>query len=391
MLVHRVRGRVRKKTINVLLFFIILHAPFFLEAVQKIDPMKSLLIVDSSVVDSPFTEKGGPWSFSRVFKNVLGEFNNKNVAESLYRFWEQYEINHLNGYTWDARSPGVIIDSWPRIDPENFRSLDVSKSPFRLLSIVFRPDLFTSNSAGELRFVYGAKDPSKELLDITLIFEFELKFTYKMPTIKSWLSAIAKLSQHRFGIDYNIFLESLTDQVLYHQYTSSTFKRLRVNEQLFGNSWDMRDFVYDPILQSFKMIPIASEPDASLNTRGTNTLVQWINQHQESVVNEGLNLPVKFRAGRGYLPDNNYSWFPENPNLRNDVIKSFNMKTCTGCHGAVTETRFMHIEPRFKGEQSTISKFLIKALPERKLLLEQLLDPKNKYIFENPVRNRDHN
>lgn len=36
----------------------------------------------------------------------------------------------------------------------------------------------------------------------------------------------------------------------------------------------------------------------------------------------------------------------------------FSLNTCNGCHGGETNTAFLHIFPRFEGEQSSLSGFL---------------------------------
>jgi hypothetical protein len=54
-------------------------------------------------------------------------------------------------------------------------------------------------------------------------------------------------------------------------------------------------------------------------------------------------------------------WFA--PNVANNEARhKLSLNTCNGCHGAETNTGFLHVFPRFPGEESFLSGFMTGTL-----------------------------
>jgi hypothetical protein len=94
--------------------------------------------------------------------------------------------------------------------------LDMSRAPFKLISIVNRMDLH-AGSNGETRFVYGLFDLNGNGMLMTVIFEYGLPDkdpnTGATLTRKSWASKFHALGTKTFGTQYNAALQAVTGSV----------------------------------------------------------------------------------------------------------------------------------------------------------------------------------
>jgi len=209
-------------------------------------------------------------------------------------------------------------------------------------------------SAGELRLVYGLYIPEQGLRDLTWILEYDLPLTATYPNPKKWAEAIAELSRHPMGVSLAFAIDDLITEVL-KSGEANRFRRLRINEQLFGMGWDMREFHWDRETKNFIQVALKQEPDRSLNFGGSE-LFQWIlEQPTHSQSSEEFQVPAEMRGGRALVPEDGFRWFP---NTEGDAFEHFNRNTCSGCHSGATGTSFMHIEPREGDRESRISPFL---------------------------------
>ncbi len=115
---------------------------------------------------------------------------------------------------WMAKDGATTFAAW---------TPNLANAPFRLLAIVYRPDLGvvdrdgTIRSAGEARFVFTALDLSKVRpldeappLPFTVIFEYGLRASDR-DGVKAWAERWHRLGGMAFGADYNAALQAITD------------------------------------------------------------------------------------------------------------------------------------------------------------------------------------
>jgi hypothetical protein len=339
----------------------------------KVDADRSLLITNLSVVNDRRSQNGGPWSFEAIFKQAVGEAPNPGVAA--YDWLHQFSSKRsYNGYDLPDRSSGPLFAIWPitTSDSSGNVSLDLTKNPMTLLAIVFRTDIVNENF-GEGRFVFGVTDPIKGPQDMTVIFEFLMQRTPNLPTKKAWYQAIADLSKLENGEAYNRALHRLTAEFTYPYSGSTQLRRLRTNDQFFGQGWDMREFRYDRRERRLMMTAVEKTPDFSLNSEIGNELTSWILENRETIIDGNYQLPGKFASGSGFLLDDTFSWFARNPNLDGELRRHFAVNTCSGCHGRATKTAFLHLSPRALTEESKRSDHLTQDLIKRKTQLQDFI------------------
>jgi hypothetical protein len=339
----------------------------------QIDPNRSLMITDLTVVNDRRAQLGGVWSFDAIFKQAVADAPNPGAIA--YNWLHQYSaLQSYNGFVLPKRSAGPLFNIWPieQTSPTDPLALNLSKSPFNLLAIVLRTDI-DNGRFGEGRFIFGVNDSSRGPQDMTVIFEFLMQATPNLPTKKAWYKAIANLSKLEYGDAYNRALHNLTREFTYPYSGSTQLKRMRTNEQFFGQGWDMREFRYDRRERAMMMTNVEKTPDISLNSDERSELVEWLNENREYVISGNYSLPGKFSSGSSFQLDDTFSWFALNSHLDPQLKREFAKNTCSGCHGRATRTSFLHLEPRFNSEESKRSKHVEEALVERKKLLKEFL------------------
>lgn len=333
---------------------------------QDVDANRSLAITHLSVVDDQRTNRSGPWSFATIFRRAAADA--ADAGRIAYDWLHQYSTaRSFNGFVLPERSSGPLFAIWPqKLESSALRAtLDLEKSPFKLLAIIFRPDLADARYFGEGRFVFGVLDPRRGPQDMTVIFEFALKPTPNLPSRQSWYKAIAKLSHFTEGEAYNRALQRLTDEFSYPYGQTSQLRRLRSNDQYFGQGWDLREFRFSHRERRFMMQAVDKTPDASLNTTELSPLVQWLQSNRAQVLAGTHQLPTEFASASSFLLDDGFDWFAGNPSIDEDLRQAFAKTTCSGCHGRATATEFLHLSPREPYAETVRSAFLQGQLVER--------------------------
>ena len=338
---------------------------------------KELMITDLSVVnDARAEDVDGAWSFGHLMRSLVGD---PAAAGHLVKDWLQSFDTALtvNGFPLAPR-PAVgtaLARPWMMRDgaasPENWTP-DLAHAPFRLLAIVYRPDLGiiapdgAIASAGEARFVFTALDLGKGAsvaaappLPFTVIFEYTLPARSR-EELRRWAERWHRLGRLPFGARFNAALEQLTDG-----FDSASGDhpppRLRTNEGL-GAPWQLREFHFEPERVRFANAPTSSTPHLSLIDHNAELSAQ-INAHP------GEDIPSRFVGGSAEIPHAAFRWPPMATD--NDVVRhSFAMLTCNGCHGAETGRKagasgaggalggFRHLGGRMRNERATLSEFL---------------------------------
>jgi hypothetical protein len=348
-------------------------------APQDISIEKELLITDLSVVnDARAAGAAGAWSFGGLMTALAPNEAPALVKQWLGSFEQRQEVN---GFTlaprpamrarltrlWMAKDGAATFAAWKP---------NLANAPFRLLAIVYRPDLGvvdrdgTIRSAGEARFVFTALDLSKVRplddappLPFTVIFEYGLRASDR-DGVKAWAERWHKLGSLAFGPDYNAALQTITDGVTRRSVSEAAgrFNQLRTNEGL-TLPWQLREFRYEASFARLVNTPLKDTPHRRF-VNDASELSAFISQRPDD------DLPQKFLSGSADIPKANFRW----PQLRiaNNVLRhNFALRTCNGCHSAETGAKadqrsaepaqhrgFRHISGRMRDERATLSEFM---------------------------------
>jgi hypothetical protein len=273
----------------------------------------------------------------------------------------------INGFTVQPR-PGmksIIVDPWPRKDGQ----LDLERAPLRLLGIVNRIDLrhLDKGNAGEGRFVFGFLDSSGFFpLQATLILEYALPATTEADVL-AWAAAWHALGALPFpSEEYNAALAAITARFVAHgafpsRPGGSALNTLRTNEIDLGQTgiWELREFTMDGT-GILRPDTIKLTPDRPSFDR-TPALAAFINANEAAILKEEHDVPAlldgkAFVAGAVF---NDLSTW-DAPGINNPEARhKFALNTCNGCHsGQETNTFFLMVNPRFPGQESSLSSFM---------------------------------
>lgn len=339
---------------------------------------RELMITSTSVVEDPvrtaFDEgstdpRNGAWTFKRLFEAMAPTPADAPamVEDMLGTFTVPQTIN---GFTVEPRPglPPLVLDNWPRT-PEG--ALDLARAPMRLLAIVNRFDLrnLDAGHAGEGRFVFGfvSTFPGFDFpLQATMILEYLLPASTEEEAL-DWANDWHALGSLDLGTEaYNAALQALTDRfaargVFVGRPNGSAIAQVRTNEIDFGANgiWELREFMLAPDTGLLVPTTVKLTPDGRFNF--TETLGSFVNAHEPSILLEKHNVPElldeqPFLAGAIF--NNLGTWFA--PNITNPEARhKFALNTCNGCHSvAETNTVFLMVNPRFPGQEATLSSFL---------------------------------
>jgi uncharacterized membrane protein YgcG len=341
----------------------------------RVRTSRELMIKDLSVVEDPVRAglgadptdpRAGVWTFKHLVEQLAPtpEEAPAMVERILGTFSEPQVIN---GFTVQPR-PGMkstIVDPWPRKDGK----LDLERAPLRLLAIVNRIDLrhLDKGNAGEGRFVFGFLDPSGFFpLEATLILEYALPASTEAD-VHGWADAWHALGSLPFpSEEYNAALAAITARFSARgafpaRPGGTALNTLRTNEIALGQNgvWELREFTMDGngILRpdTIKLTPDRPGFDRS------PALASFINANEEAIVKEEHDIPALL-DGKAFLAGAVFndlsSW--DAPGINNPEARhKFALNTCNGCHSAQeTNTFFLMINPRFPGQESSLSSFL---------------------------------
>ncbi len=367
-------------------------------------PTRELVITDVSVVDDSLytayrpdkfnTDPEGGWSFGRLMTNLSRQQTPTPAQLTAFvngwlKLWEAPQ--NVGSFSAPARPAmrTLVIDPWRAesgcapdpaplglIDTNDRCTLDFTKAPFRLLAVVNRPDLRIKpkskipGMAGQGRYVFGVlgKDATgaERKLAFTVIFEYQLPIS-KWKDVRSWGQRWHNLGRAglSFGPVYNAELYNVTRDftrwnVMPGQPNGSAILQVRTNEvSLSGDSpktWEMREFGVGSNGQ-LQQIGLAQEPDISFN--GTPYLATWLNSNAVAVEAGKHHIPSDMLAARTLVVAGT-TW--QVPGVAPNVVRSFALSTCSGCHlaetGGVLGTNFLHVKTRLMGAPAGLSPFL---------------------------------
>jgi hypothetical protein len=336
---------------------------------------KELMITDLSVVNNNrAVDVSGAWSFGHLIAAIgHGEDNERHLIKNWLSSWS--EPSSVNGFplgarpavtekimrSWMAKDGAPTVEAWvPRLD----------HAPFRLLAIVYRPDLGivskddTIVNAGEVRFVFSALDLKKTSdLDRSPPIPFTLIFEYALPAsnrdqVKEWAERWHALGKLPFGDQFNEALEKIVT-AFDGSSGSGAFARLRTNDGL-ALPWQLREFHFDSKNNELVHAPVSNTPHLNIIGQASE-LSAYVN------ANRGADIPLRFIGGNADVPDKQFRW--PRMDISNNILRhNFALLTCNGCHGGETGTKaserdirhagFRHVGGRLKDEEASLSEFL---------------------------------
>lgn len=334
---------------------------------------KELLVTDLSVVnDARASGASGPWSFGGLVSALAPDAAPDLVKQWLASFGQRSPLA--------SRGPAIrdqFIVPWMAKDgTKDFARWkpSLANAPFRLLAIVYRPDLGiverdgTIRSAGEARFVFAALDQRRARtlddappLPFTVIFEYGLSASDR-DAVRAWAERWHALGRMSFGTDYNTALQAITDSFAGEaaRAQAGRLNQIRTNEGL-TLPWQLREFH----LKGGRLVsaPLKDTPRRKLLDEGRE-LTDFINTRPDD------DLPQKFLSLSAEVPSKHFRW-PQRRIANNVLRQNFALRTCNGCHGAETGVKadeqlsepvshrgFRHISGRLHHERATLSEFM---------------------------------
>jgi hypothetical protein len=299
----------------------------------------------------------GAWHFGKLMTHMAGDQPPAVFVENWISTWQTTQT--VNGQNAPARAAiDQIIDAWPRLGDG---SLNLRQPPMRLLAIVNRMDLRSDTRAGEGRFVFGVLDSGGNPTQFTVILEYNLPL--EVMSADEWadawhaLGALAPSSSA-----YRTALQEITDSfagpdVLPTRPNGSAISQVRTNEIHLSSPWELREFGLSAA-GDLRMRTVALTPRNGLN--GNTRLADFINANTDAILAGTHTVPlvfggVRFRGAR-VTNDIDFWSAPgiEDPEARH----LFSLNTCNGCHGAETNTAFLHVNPRSVGQVASLSGFM---------------------------------
>ncbi len=331
-----------------------------------IDAEKELLIRDLSVVEDPRAKAMGPWAFGGIIEEIAPADASKNgFTERWLRQWPT--VTHLNGFSVEPRRFERYRMLWPA---EARAGLELEKAPFRLLSLVYRPDIANEEAPyGEFRLVYSGVRPSdRQGVQFLLIFEF------RIPGERGqWAKAFHRLGGLPFGSAYNSELEKLTRRLA----TRENFLRVRTNDFYADTIWELRQFELDRS-GDLVQVPLTNTPDLEFDEGKPREAILFdlLRENETKIIDGTFRFPESFLAGAAWVPGDSFRWLPNSRSrLAPEVGRKISEGTCNGCHGGETRTIFSHIGPRGERSRAPISPYLRRELSLRADRLVELLGP----------------
>jgi hypothetical protein len=309
----------------------------------------------------PGDPRRGAWTFGRLMTDAAPSPEQApEFVERVFNTW--LSPQSVNSFTIPPRlQMQSVLSAWPRLDDGR---LDLERSPLRLLGIVNRIDLrdLEQGNAGEGRFVFGVLGPFGEPLQFTVILEYKLPASTEADVL-AWAQQWHALSQLPFPSPaFNDALQAVTDRFAGRNAApgkpnGSSLSQLRTNEIALDFPWELREFHFgaDGFLQP---ATVAVTPDGSFN--GSDRVARFVNQNEAIILTERHAVPDSFEGqpfAAGAILNNIDLWSAPGI-VNNEARHKFSLNTCNGCHGAESSTFFLHVNPRFPGEETTLSGFM---------------------------------
>jgi hypothetical protein len=359
--------------------FPIINAPTLFPALCNED--RCLTITDLSVVGDPTrtfdvcntnstgnnVNPNGPWTFKTLLSNMANTpVTGVDPKVFIHAWLSRWLTNQTafnpdgspNAFTIQNRATGINTFltngmDLPGWDPNNPATLDLDQLPFRLLAILYRPDLANSslyggasNTPSEIRFVFGLIDRSSckpNQAGFAVILEYADQTS--CVGLRNRANQFITLDTGNPAFPspaFNAALQAITDNVTKAnaaptRANGSALNQMRTNEVAFGlfgtgPPWELRQFNINGSSNELLPHSMNQTPDVSVN--GSTRLRDCINNPacvQTVPVNWEPPTPGPFlTASLDYLS----TFFFNAPGVSALNRWNFSGNTCGGCHGA---------------------------------------------------------
>ncbi|EAR11054.1 hypothetical protein [Reinekea blandensis] len=377
------------------------------------DATRSLMVNDLNVVADPsrtfdpcdvdgdgsLGNVNGAWSFKRLMTEMANTSNTGITAQEFTHNWILNWMSTQTVNTFDILPKAAManfFDGWDGVNPS---TLDMNNLPFRLLAIVNRIDLSSTNpygssgEPGEIRFVFGLVDTDSPSCTsgntgatraMTVIFEYG-DVSSLCTAVKSRANQWLDLSTLAVGSPaYNDALQTITDDVTLANAVpgkpnGSALNQLRTNEIALGFPWQLREFRIDAGSASLASDTLKQTPDPAQFRSASLTTKDYMETEGDAISCESHTVPLTF-AGDPFLgasadygfgtiwtahPTTNVvpgSGFctempaAGTPTATGTVRHKLSLNTCDDCHAGETQTPFTHVSPN--SAPATLSGFL---------------------------------
>ncbi|MBK7863862.1 MAG: hypothetical protein IPJ65_35700 [Archangiaceae bacterium] len=161
---------------------------------------------------------------------------------------------------------------------------------------------------------------------------------------------------------YNAALQKLTDRfsgkgAAPARPNGSAISQIRSNEIALAGPWELREFHLNATGHLVEST-VANTPDASFTN--SPTLGSFVNANQAALIAGTAVVPQLFNGApfRAAATFNNIDFWAAPGIVNNAARFGLSVNTCNGCHGRETNTGFLQVNPRAKGQAATLSGFL---------------------------------
>ena len=333
----------------------------------------SLMITDSGVLDDPryaydvsrtgnSGTPGNVWAFPSLFALYLPK-SVRPAADRVLNQWLTSLSDPASPNFIGVQTVRLLKSSWARFSLPS-PSPVLTEAPFRLLAIVYRPDLAKLQTGNmicddEVRFEFGGMNafgsPDDGMLSIFEIVMPCQTYAAYHERLLGW-DALAR--QELSSAEYRAALARLTGFAL----RTASKIRLRLNVRKSRNDlpWLMKEYRWQDELGAIAAIPL--ERNIAVSVFGHADLFNFVNANLPAIrandyfipeISSLISIEGRMRKDREPVLCLSDKW-PPTEELR--VVLSRN--NCAGCHTTETGTEFVHISNRAWGSESTLSKFL---------------------------------
>jgi hypothetical protein len=340
------------------------------------------MITDVGVVQDPARtfdpctggNPNGVWTFKHLITEMAHQSTSGIDPAVFAEQWLQHWLSNqtINTFTVNARpNMSFILNNWPR---KSDGTLDLDKSPLRLLAIVSRLDLAAVRGGGsgygtrtgdfldggEARFIFGFLDQCNPL-PFSVIFEFRVPKCHCLE-VRSWARQWISLANYTLGSSaYNARLERITEQFVRADAAptrpnGSAIGQVRTDEIFLAGPWELREFQLDQRFFSFlHEKTTADTPHDSFN--GGPGFADWVrNGVIPGLPNNVPKVPLIFSPHGNFLganpqePTALFHWDAPSLDICGNLLErqgrfTASLNSCNGCHSGETGTPFVQVDP----------------------------------------------
>jgi hypothetical protein len=172
---------------------------------------------------------------------------------------------------------------------------------------------------------------------------------------------------------YNAALQAITDTFTARDANparpnGSALNQLRTNENALHFDWELREFKVSARSGQLAPVTVKQSPRESLNN--APELAEFLNANAAAIKAGTHKVPARLLGATSSTRGGRWAA----PGVAEPVRQAFAVATCIGCHQSETNTAFLHVGLRSKGQEAFLSAFVRDVeLPSRARDLARLL------------------